>query len=644
MQLNRKSRVFLLVLSALAGWFVGQLVFPRRAPLAPGVRAEAPTAAKMPIEESGQSPDQRLAAIARISSRPAQIAAVAGWSDLQDVDEIRSLLDRLEQAPESEAKAFAQVFLLKRWIEIDPAGILENPSAGLGRGGQRRLEQIVLLWCEEDPDAAVAALRRHSSSNMGVLSLALAQISADDPAHALRLLEEHHLVADQFYRPVFAALAAEDLENAAQLAAALTTIEDPQRIANSSERGRRAAALAAVASEWAREDGAGAIAWLRGLPDADGPAVRSVMNNLAGIWSQADPRGFLHNLELFPSPDSDDRFYAAQAAATWWLSDPAAAMDWIDTAVDDAGLAVQMRTAIVNMAANKDDLATAFEMLEELPASDGLPSVLATISAKAIVSDPDGTIDWLTAFEDPDSREAAARHAAFELAQLDPAACIEHFDALASMLTRPEGNHFGYQVWDELIPHLLSQGGGVATGWIDELPTALRADALKSLAKNWASSDPRAAAEYIASQTDSESQVRASQEVVRQWARYDPAGAADWAAGLAEGQNREFIFKNISSHWSAADPVASAEWISGLPDSSSRDAALVAFASNTAVSDPAASLRMANSITDPEKRGEAMAGTLAIWRRSDQGSARAALQGLGLPDEETAVLRVNSSL
>ena len=593
---------------------------------------------------SSQSPDERLAAIARISSRPAQLAAVAGWNDLQDVDEIRALLDRLELAPDSEAKAFAQVFLLKRWIEIDPDGILEDPSAGLGPGGQRRLEQIVLLWCEEDPDAAIAALRRHSSSNMGVLSLALAQISAEDPAHALRLLQQHHLVSDQFYRPVFAALAAEDLENAAQLAAGLIDIEDPQRIANSSERGRRAAALAAVASAWAREDGAGAISWLSGLPDADGPAVRSVMNNLVEIWSQADPRGFLQNLELVPSLDGDDRYHAALAAATWWQSDPTAAMAWIARSVDDADLAVQMRAAIVNMAAITDDLPTAFEMLEKLPANDELPSILASISAKAILSDPVGTIDWLATFGDPAARGFAARHAAGELAQLDPAACIEHFDALASMLTRPGGDHFGYQLWDELIPHLLSQGGGAATDWIDALPAALKADALKSLAKNWAASDPQAAADYIAGQADSESQVKATQEVVRQWARYDPAGAADWAAGLAVGQNREFVFKNIASHWTAADPAAASEWISSLPASSSRDAALAAFASSTAVSDPAASLQMASSITDPDKRGEAIAGTLASWRRSDQATARAALQSLPLPEDEIAALRANSSL
>ncbi len=300
MQLNRQTRILILVLSALAGWFVGQLAFPRKTPVDPSAGSEPPSSAKPSILRSSQNPDERLAAIARITSRPSQLAAVAGWDDLQDIDEIRGLLDRLELAPDSKAKAFAQVFLLKRWIEINPAGILEDPSAGLGRGGQRRLEQIVLLWCEEDPDAAIAALRRHSSSNMGVLSLALAQISADDPAHALRLLQQHHLVSDQFYRPVFAALAAEDLQNAAQLAAGLIDIEDPQRIANSSERGRRAAALIAVASEWAREDGAGALAWLRGLPDADGPAVRTVMNHLVEIWSQADPSGFLQNLDLVP--------------------------------------------------------------------------------------------------------------------------------------------------------------------------------------------------------------------------------------------------------------------------------------------------------------------------------------------------------
>ncbi len=185
----------------------------------------------------------------------------------------------------------------------------------------------------------------------------------------------------------------------------------------------------------------------------------------------------------YPSLDRDDRYHAALAAATWWQSDPTAAMAWINRSVDDAGLVVQMRTAIVNMAAITGDLPTAFEMLEKLPANDELPSVLATISAKAILSDPVGTIDWLANFEDPGATEVAARQAAGELAQLDPAACIEHFDSLASMLTRPEGNHFGYQLWDELIPHLLSHGSGAATDWIDGLPVPLKADALKSLAR-----------------------------------------------------------------------------------------------------------------------------------------------------------------
>lgn len=149
--------------------------------------------------------------------------------------------------------------------------------------------------------------------------------------------------------------------------------------------------------------------------------------------------------------------------------------------------------------------------------------------------------------------------------------------------------------------------------------------------RQWAASDPQAAA-MQASQNNTEEGWRSPvNQVVRTWASQDPTAAANWSLALPDGEARSRSVSQVVQRWAHDDVTAAASWVSGLSSGPTHDTALAALASSMVTTDPQNAVNWAQSISDDNARNNALQriSREVMWR--DPANGNAVLQAAGVP-------------
>jgi len=149
--------------------------------------------------------------------------------------------------------------------------------------------------------------------------------------------------------------------------------------------------------------------------------------------------------------------------------------------------------------------------------------------------------------------------------------------------------------------------------------------------RQWAASDPQAAA-MQASQDNTEEGWRSPvNQVVRTWASQDPTAAANWSLSLPDGNARSRSISQVVRQWAHDDVTAAASWTSALSPGSTHDTALAALASSMVATDPQNAINWAQSISDVTARNSALQriSREVMWR--DPANGNAVLQAAGIP-------------
>lgn len=149
---------------------------------------------------------------------------------------------------------------------------------------------------------------------------------------------------------------------------------------------------------------------------------------------------------------------------------------------------------------------------------------------------------------------------------------------------------------DDLMPDLLGQYAQIdahaALKLAANLPRELTSTAERNIIRNWASSDPRAAIEWVLEDRQHQDQAERLADVARTYAFHKPADAIEWATSITEPALREAALESIAR--TGASPYLSPE---------------------TAI---AAAAAMVNS----DNRTRLARATYASWQKHDETGAK----------------------
>ncbi len=194
-----------------------------------------------------------------------------------------------------------------------------------------------------------------------------------------------------------------------------------------------------------------------------------------------------------------------------------------------------------------------------------------------------------------------------------------------------------------------------AIGYLDRIPSELRANWISAVAEGYAQNDARAAAGWtgqhrgepgydaaiaaVAGRTASHDPVAAARlfdsvdgtqapdapgsarTIAATWARRDAPAAANWAHALADSETAAGAVGAVASQWVARDAAAARNWAMGLPRDAARDAALVQVLGATAGT-PTADAALVDAFSNPAAQQQGLNQAIRIIATRDVETAR----------------------
>ena len=115
----------------------------------------------------------------------------------------------------------------------------------------------------------------------------------------------------------------------------------------------------------------------------------------------------------------------------------------------------------------------------------------------------------------------------------------------------------------------------------------------------------------------------AANELAGQWASKDPKAAAQWAAKLSNPDASRSALQAAYREWGRADPTAASEYLNQIPASPARDGAVQTFARSVVGEDPEAAAAWVGTIQDSETRVREMVRVGQVWNQTDPEAAQA---------------------
>jgi hypothetical protein len=139
--------------------------------------------------------------------------------------------------------------------------------------------------------------------------------------------------------------------------------------------------------------------------------------------------------------------------------------------------------------------------------------------------------------------------------------------------------------------------------------------------RQWAETDPRAAAASVNRLPSGETRREAINAVAIIWANHDPAAASEWARQLADQEDCETGLASVAYEAARNDPVAALTLALELSAGAARDDLVTHAVAQWAASEAAAAADWAGKISDSALREQTMSIVATVWSESDPVAA-----------------------
>lgn len=324
------------------------------------------------------------------------------------------------------------------------------------------------------------------------MHLLMTRFGLEQPEKAVSWLNGQDMMTRGFGTvTVLASLASKDPQAAAKM------FNDPDNPILKMPRVGSFAALA-VAREWSRRDGAGAMAWAKSLPEE---SRAGAYTGLIGGMMAEDPMAATRTAKELP-PGEDRERLMGNIAETWGNKDPQAALAWAGSLEGEEKTEASKKA--LNGWANKDPKAAAAHMATLPPAESD--KYVGSVAGRWANRNPAEAAAWLTTQPEGDGRK----------------------EAMGSVMG----------TWAEAEPEK-------ASAWLVTQPTGASKDqGIVTLANSQVKSDPEAALTWAATISDPTTRSLQLKANVRQWARRDATAAGQWVAaspGLSPEERTELM-------------------------------------------------------------------------------------------------------
>ena len=176
---------------------------------------------------------------------------------------------------------------------------------------------------------------------------------------------------------------------------------------------------------------------------------------------------------------------------------------------------------------------------------------------------------------------------------------------------------------DPVITAYLDQSMAAAANWVATIPDErLKQGAVPRVAMQIAAEDPRGAAEFVMSNSDSNSIGRNVSLVARHWGFSDANEAVTWAESLPAGPVQDAALASALPALAAKDPAAAERMLNAAPASSVTDPARMQLAREYAREDPPRALAWANTLSNQHMRDMTVRRISEEWQRRDPEAAQ----------------------
>lgn len=350
-----------------------------------------------------------------------------------------------------------------------------------------------------------------------------------------------------------------------------------------------------VLEAWSVQDPAGAVDAAMSLQKK---GIRDSATNVAiGRWAKRDPQGALARVAQFTDPQLRQSSIAS-VLHEWAEEDPQSA---------------------ANHALS-------------LPAGKERTDALASVIAGGASADSELAMNLLAQMPPGPARTETVSRVVREIDDKDVRTAAEFVLALPASDQR----NSVYQV----ASLLARQDRAFAIEWAGRLTGEdARVSAMQRIVREWASDDPKSAAQYCAGNALTTPELLG--EVVGRWAQDDPRSALAWAGTLPVGAERENALYRSITAIGGSDPGQAANLATTMLSGEKQTQAFGGIATNWATRDPKAAAAWAGQIGDTSARQAAMAGVVSQWAQQDP--AAAAAWTMGSPEGAGAVFRVSAT-
>lgn len=179
---------------------------------------------------------------------------------------------------------------------------------------------------------------------------------------------------------------------------------------------------AMIAGEWAKQNPEAALKWAQTLDEGEtADAISGIFNEL----SQQDPQEALRMAATLNDNDRGDAYESI--AASWAISDYAAADRWINSLSEEGGQS-KARFAAIESLANASPSQAARETAK-LPASEERDELVAEVSREWARQDAPSAFEWLTESGSDGAVEEGIGRVVGALAREDPERVLEYIDS-----------------------------------------------------------------------------------------------------------------------------------------------------------------------------------------------------------------------
>lgn len=552
---------------------------------------------------------------------------------------LESLVAQIAALPKIPSRAAALEIMLTRYAEVD--GLAAAALARKLELEPAAVEALFVAWARRDAGAALRALGDLPAPTARTIGVALLAVLGNDDLGIVRVLgAAPQLDADRFRVEAAIAKAATEPEAA---------VEDAVLLPASKSQ----AALAGIATAWAKTDPLGALARVDHIDDPD---LRTAFKtNVLRTWATVDADALLAYLVDLPPDEQAEAMRVGAVQSSVTMLEPLRALEVAESLSGELG-ALLRRAALTGLA--RDEPLTALRRVEALPPGSEREQLMSMIAQSYGRADPDAAIAWAhaqapellttvlvgVARGDPErAMEMLATAGGTQEQQrlvqslvVSRALTSEQMAALADRLLAAQSRAPALQMltsaWAQRSPedalnwllanpnrttaravgqagmNLAAANPAAAIAYLERVPGELRANWLSAVAEGYAQKDARAAATWVAQHRGEAGYDAAVAAVAARTAAHDPAAAARLfeAVDISQAPDAPGNARMIAGMWARQDALAAAAWAHRLADADTAAGAVSAVASQWAARDAAAARSWAMGLPRDAARDAAL--------------------------------------